>query len=86
MIYQLEILYGAKIGDKVYYSVCTAVNDCTELLEKFPNENMFKEPIVKKIKEDGLNPDDFEFGFLTKDQYENRNKPENSVTVNYKNK
>ncbi|MDU5206326.1 MAG: hypothetical protein E6182_10205 [Clostridioides difficile] len=36
------------------------------------NEDYFKEPLVKLIKSKDDNPDNYEFNYLTKEQYENR--------------
>lgn len=79
MIYQLEILYGALINGKVIYSTATKFDDCTKYLTEL-NERIFKEPIINKIKKDGLNPDDFIFSFITKEQYENRIESEETVS------
>ncbi len=71
MIYQMQIYYGALLDGQAIYSLESSLEDCN----KFPNdinEDMFKLPIIQAIKKDGLNPNDFEIGYLTKEQYDNR--------------
>lgn len=73
MLYQMTIYYGALLNGQAIYSLETFSEDC----RKFPskndiNEDMFRLPIIQAIKRDGLNPDDFEIGYLTKEQYDNR--------------
>ncbi len=71
MIYQMIIYYGAILNGQVIYSLQSTLEDCN----KFPtemNEIMFKYPVEQAILKDGLNIDDFEIGYLTKEQYENR--------------
>lgn len=71
MIYQMIIYYGAMLNGKAIYSLKTTSEDCT----KFPseiNETIFRYPIEQAILKDGLNINDFEIGYLTKEQYENR--------------
>jgi hypothetical protein len=72
MIYQLSAYYGALIGDKVIYSAEMNFNDCKKLLKKpIPYEEV-KNHIINNIIKDGFNPDDFTFGWLTKEQYKNK--------------
>lgn len=71
MIYQMQIYYGALLDGQAIYSLKSSLEDC----KRFPddiNEDMFKIPIIQAIKKDGLNPDDFVIGYLTKEQYDNR--------------
>lgn len=71
MIYQMQIYYGALLNGKAIYSLESSLYDC----KKFPkgiNQNTFKIQIQQAIVQDGLNPMDFEIGYLTKEQYDNR--------------
>jgi len=74
MIYQLEILYGALINNKVIYSIVTTFDNCTKDFDYLDNvnEECYKDFIIKAIIKDGFNPNDFYFSFITKEQYDNR--------------
>jgi len=72
MIYQLKAYYGASINGKVIYSAELTFNDCTKLLTKPLDSNSLKDHITNKIIADRFNPDNFIFGWLTKEQYENK--------------
>lgn len=79
MIYQMTIYYGALLNGQVIYSLENNLTDC----RKFPDEidgNIFKKQLRDFIQSQNLNPDDFEYSFLTKEQYENR------ITKNDENK
>lgn len=81
MIYQMCIYYGALLNGQAIYSLESLSIDCT----KFPNEineNIFRYPIEQEILKDGFNPKDFEIGYLTKEQYDNRfsKETENSIS------
>lgn len=83
MIYQIKFYYGALLNGQAIYSLESSFQDCT----KFPNEideKPFKDAIEKAIVKDGLNPDDFEIGFLTEEQYKNRFSPETEETRTFK--
>ena len=83
MIYQMKIYYGALLDGQAIYSIESSFQDCT----KFPNqidEEPFKNAIKQVILKDGLNPDDFEIGFLTEEQYKNRFNPETEETTTFK--
>jgi len=82
VIYQLEVLYGALINGKVIYSTVTNFEDCRECFSEPFDEIPFKELITKQIIEDGFNPNDFVFSYITKEQYENR--VESKETCNLK--
>lgn len=71
MIYQMIIYYGAMLNGQAIYSLKTTLEDCSELPTEM-NEIMFRYSIEQLILKDGLNIDDFEIGYLTKEQYENR--------------
>ena len=83
MIYQMQIYYGALLdGQAIYF-----LESLLEYYTKFPNEineEPFKNVIEKGINHDGLNQDNFEKGFLTKEQYKNRFNPETENTTTWK--
>lgn len=83
MIYQIQIYYGALLNDKAIYSIETSLENCTKIQEAI-NEEPLKNLIINAIKNDGLNPSDFEIGFLTKEQYDNRFSPETEKTKTWK--
>lgn len=85
MIYQLKILYGAILNDQVIYSTETTIFDCKKPFKTI-DENMCRYKIIEAIKRDGFKPDDFEFEFITQDQYDNRfdKKSENTETIIFK--
>jgi len=72
MIYQLKVYYGALVNDKVIYSAELTFDDCTKLLTEPLDSSSLKDYINNKIIADGFNPDNFTFGWLTKEQYENK--------------
>jgi len=72
MIYQLKTYYGASINGKVIYSAELTFDDCTKLLTNPLDSSSLKDYITNKIIDDGFNPDDFTFGWVTKEQYENK--------------
>lgn len=72
MIYQLTAYYGALVGDKAIYTAELNFNDCTKFLTEPMDCESIKQHIIKKIINDGFNPDDFRFDWLTKEQYENK--------------
>jgi hypothetical protein len=72
MIYQLNAYYGALVENKVIYSAELTFDDCTKFLTKPINCEPLKNKIIEKIINDGFNPDDFTFDWLTKEQYENK--------------
>ena len=72
MIYQLKTYYGASINGKVIYSAELTFDDCTKLLTNPLDSSSRKDYITNKIIDDGFNPDDFTFGWVTKEQYENK--------------
>ncbi|MGL6184777.1 MAG: hypothetical protein ACRC1T_05295 [Clostridium chrysemydis] len=83
MIYQMTIYYGAKINGDVIYSTEIHIEDCT----KFPKDidgNIYRKQLEELIIRDGFNPGYFEFGFLTKSEYENRTTKDNENSTNYK--
>ncbi len=69
MIYQMEIFYGALLNGQAIYSMSTKLDNCHVFPKKEFNEDYFKEPLVKLIKS---KDDNYEFNYLTKEQYENR--------------
>jgi hypothetical protein len=72
MIYQLKAYYGALIGDKAIYLAELTFDDCTKLLTEPISDVTLKAHITKKIINDGFNPNDFTFDWITKEQYENK--------------
>lgn len=82
MIYQMKIYYGAILEGKVIYSLESSLEDCTSFPEKL-SEISFKHYIVQAIINDGFNPNDFTIGYLTKEQYENRNDIENEKVTTW---
>ena len=72
MIYQMEIFYGALLNGQAIYSMSTKLDNCTVFPKKEFNEDYFKEPLVKLIKSKDDDPDNYEFCYLTKEQYEKR--------------
>jgi len=72
MIYQFVAYYGAFLRDKVIYSAVISFNDCTKLLNDPIDSEPLKVHILKKITNDGFDPNNFTFDWLTKEQYENR--------------
>lgn len=80
MIYQLTIYYGAMVNGIAIYSICSEFEDCKSFPPKI-NEDIFRGPIVKAIKEDGLNPADFELRYIKKEKYENRFEIEHEKTT-----
>jgi len=72
MIYQLKAYYGALVNGKVIYSAELTFDDCTKLLTEPLDSDFLKDHITNKIIGDGFNSDDFTFGWLTKEQYENK--------------
>jgi len=72
MIYQLKAYYGALIKEKVIYSAELTFDNCTKLLTNPLDSSSLKDYITNKIIDDGFNSDDFTFGWLTKEQYENK--------------
>lgn len=83
MIYQLIIYYGALINGKVVYSNKTELVDATILPTQL-DEKIFKDMLVMQIEQDGLNVKDFEFSYLTKEQYESRDKNERQIELTIK--
>lgn len=72
MIYQLTAYYGALIKDKVIYSMELNLNDCTKFLTEDIDYTLFKEKLIENIINDGFNPNDFTFDWITKEQYNNK--------------
>lgn len=72
MIFQMTFYYGAKINGQVIYSTKVKLEDC----RKFPssiNGDVYKKQLEQQITNDGFaDPKDFTYGFLTKDEYDNR--------------
>lgn len=84
MIFQLEVYYGAMLNGRAIYTLKNSLENCT----KFPHEldkyeSHFKNLITENIKKNGFDPNDFEFGFLTKEQYENRLGKENENSQSF---
>lgn len=75
MIYQMTVYYGALINGKVIYSSKTELVDAKKIPTKI-DERVFKDNIVMQIEKDGFDAKNFDFSFLTKEQYENRDKNE----------
>lgn len=86
MIYQMTIYYGATVNGQAIYTMENTFLDCTKL-PKTLDDKVYKEFIMERIKKDGFNPSDFEIGFLTKEQYENRlfSNEEKTTVLNIKN-
>ena len=82
MIYQLQAYYGALIGDKAIYTVAMSFDDCTKLLDKSIDAEPYKREIMEQIRQDGFNPNDFKFDWITKEQYDNRMESNVQKTVN----
>lgn len=82
MIYQMTIYYGAKLNGQVIYSTEINLKDCTKFPDKIDGE-VYKKQLEELIKNDGFYPECFEFGFLTKDEYENRYTKDNEENFNY---
>lgn len=83
MIYQIQIYYGALLNGQAVYSLEGSLEDCRNIPDEI-NEETLKKIIEQRIINDGLNPDNFEIGFLTKEQYENRFSPETEITTTWK--
>jgi len=88
MIYNLQVYYGALLTsngkDNVIYSIGSEFNDShtAPTQEWFDNlENTFIKKLVEKITEDGFNPDDFWYDYITKEQYDGGLKKQNSETL-----
>lgn len=82
MIYQMIIYYGAKLNGQVIYSTEIKLED----YRKFPkniDEEVYKKQLEKLIIRDGFYPKYFEYGFLTKSEYENRITKDNEESFNY---
>lgn len=82
MIYQMIIYYGAKLNGQVIYSTEIKLEDC----RKFPksiDEEVYKKQLEELITKDGFYPKYFEYGFLTKSEYENRITKDNEESFNY---
>lgn len=82
MIYQMTIYYGAKLNGQVIYSTEIKLEDC----RKFPksiDEEIYIKQLEKLITKDGFYPKYFEYGFLTKSEYENRITKDNEESFNY---
>lgn len=71
VIYQLQIYYGAVLGGRAIYTVTIAFDNCTEMLKDTINIEPYKQELIKLIEQDGFNPNDFIFDFLTKEQFIN---------------
>lgn len=82
MIYQMQIYYGAVLNGQVIYSFKVSLDDCTKFPDEL-NEDTFKYPIDKIILNDGLNVEDFEIRYLTKEEYDNRFDIENEKTIKW---
>lgn len=76
MIYQMTIYYGAVVNGEAIYSIQTSLEDCKEFPENI-DEIIFKYPLEQLIIKDGLKVSDFEFRYLTKEEYDNRYDKEN---------
>lgn len=85
MIFQIKFYYGALINGKSIYSTKFELEDAKKIPSDMSGklEDMFKKQISALIKNDGFNPDDFEFSFLTKEQYENRYCPEDEIVRSF---
>ena len=86
MIYNLQVYYGALLTsnnkDSVIYSICSEFNDSSILptQEWFDGlEDLCIVKLVEKIKNDGFNPDDFWYDYITEEQYMNGLKNNNTV-------
>lgn len=82
MIYQMTIYYGAILNNEVIYSLESNLEDCKTLPSEI-DEYAFKYPLEQAILGDELNPNDFEIGYLTKEQYENRFDIENEKAITW---
>ena len=71
MIYQMQIYYGALLNGQAIYSLESSLDNCTKFPDKI-NEKVFRYPIEQAILKDGFKLENFEIGYLTKEQYENR--------------
>lgn len=79
MIYQMQIYYGASLNGQAIYTMENSLEDCRKMPEII-NDEPLRKLMENTIRHDGLSPDDFEIGFLTKEQYDNRYNPENEKT------
>lgn len=50
----------------------TKLDNCTAFPKKEFNEDYFKEPLINLIKSKDDDTNNYEFSYLTKEQYENR--------------
>ncbi|MGL4571709.1 MAG: hypothetical protein ACRCVJ_11670 [Clostridium sp.] len=79
----MTFYYGAKINGQVLYTTKIELEDCW----KFPdtiNEDIYEKQLEELITSDGLaDPKDFTYGFLTKDEYENRPTKGNERSFDY---
>lgn len=82
MIYQMQVYYGAMLDGQAIYSMEISLDDC-ETFPKKISSAVFKNQMIDMIANDGLNPNDFVIGYLTKEQYNNRFDKENEK-VTYK--
>jgi protein-arginine kinase activator protein McsA len=84
VIYQLEIYYGAMIGGKSMYSSKITFNDCKKPFNCTMHIEAIKEQIENLIRNDGFEPADFVFDYLTKEQYDNRIESRISLEIEIK--
>lgn len=72
MIYQLTYYIGAIVKDKVCYSAEVNFVDCTKLFIEPFDITPFIKNLREQVKQDGFNPDDFTYDWITKEQYNNK--------------
>lgn len=82
MIYQMTIYYGAMLNNEVIYSMESTLENCTKFPKRLSSEHYCK-VITNLIEQDGFNPHDFDIGYLTKEQYENRYEKDNEIQTIY---
>lgn len=82
MIYQMIIYYGAKLNGQVIYSTEIKLEDCRKFPENI-DEEVYKKQLEELITKDGFYSKYFEYGFLTKREYENRITKDNEESFNY---
>jgi hypothetical protein len=77
-----ENILWCLLNGQAIYSLETLFENCTKFPDEI-NEKVFKNQIEKMIITDGLSPNDFKLGFLTKEQYDNRHNIDTERVVKY---
>lgn len=75
MIYQLKLYYGAKLQGQAIYTAEIEMQDCKQVFLPENIEDLdipLKAQIFALIEKDGFSAEDFEFGWLTQEEYDNR--------------